>query len=59
VMLQPSEGVISVARSGHSVPIAGAGGSAPAQGASTLFWIVSLVIGVAVGALGYVIVLQL
>jgi serine/threonine-protein kinase len=58
VMLQPSEGVISVARSGHAVPIAGAGSSAP-QGASTLFWIVSLVIGVAVGALGYVIVLQL
>jgi eukaryotic-like serine/threonine-protein kinase len=57
VMLQPSEGVISVARSGHAVPIAGSG--SPQQGASTLFWIVSLVIGIAVGALGYVIVLQL
>ena len=35
-------------------------GTGPAaQGASTLFWIVSLVIGVAVGALAYVIVLQL
>ena len=57
VMLQPSEGVVSVARSGHAVP---AVGNSPApQGATTLFWIVSLVIGVAVGALGYVIVLQL
>jgi hypothetical protein len=57
VMLQPSEGVVSMARSGHALPPAGSG--AIPQGASTLFWIVSLVIGVAVGALGYVIVLQL
>jgi hypothetical protein len=57
VMLQPSEGVISVARTGQAVQPAG--GGATQQGASTLFWIVSLVIGVAVGALGYVIVLQL
>ena len=57
VMLQPSEGVVSVARSGHAVQPAG--GSTAQQGASTVFWIVSLVIGVAVGALGYVIVLQL
>jgi hypothetical protein len=57
VMLQPSEGVISVARTGQAVQPAGTG--AVQQGASTLFWIVSLVIGVAVGALGYVIVLQL
>ena len=39
-------------------------GTAPAtgviqQGASTLFWIVSLFIGVAIGALAYVVVLQL
>jgi serine/threonine-protein kinase len=66
VMLQPSEGVVSVAMSGHqSVQPAGMAPSqsmsAPAavQGASTLFWIVSLVIGVAVGALAYVVVLQL
>jgi serine/threonine-protein kinase len=50
VMLQPSEGVVSIARGGQ---VAAAGG------ASTLFWIVSLTIGVAVGVLGYVIVLQL
>jgi hypothetical protein len=52
VMLPTSEGVVSVARSGP------APGGAP-QGASTLFWIVSLVVGVAVGALAYAIVLQL
>jgi hypothetical protein len=57
VMLQPSEGVVSVARTGQAVQPAGTG--AVQQGASTLFWIVSLVIGVAVGALGYVVVLQL
>jgi hypothetical protein len=50
VMLQPSEGVVSIARGGQVA----AGG-----GASTLFWIVSLTIGVAVGVLGYVIVLQM
>jgi hypothetical protein len=48
---------VSVARTGHAVPQVG--GGAIQQGASTLFWIVSLVIGVAVGALAYVIVLQL
>ncbi len=57
VMLQPSEGVVSVARTGQAVQPAGTG--MIEQGATTLFWIVSLVIGVAVGALGYVIVLQL
>ena len=57
VMLAPSEGVVSVARTGHAVPPVGSG--ANQQGASTLFWIVSLVLGVAVGALAYVIVLQL
>jgi eukaryotic-like serine/threonine-protein kinase len=57
VMLQPSEGVVSVARTGQAVQPAGTGPIQ--QGASTLFWIVSLVIGVAVGALAYVIVLQL
>jgi hypothetical protein len=57
VMLQGSEGVVSVARTGQAVQPAGTG--AVEQGASTLFWIVSLVIGVAVGALAYVIVLQL
>jgi eukaryotic-like serine/threonine-protein kinase len=58
VMLQPSEGVVSVARSGHAVQAATGPIAAP-QGASTLFWIVSLLTGIAVGVLGYVIVLQL
>ncbi|HET9621397.1 MAG TPA: hypothetical protein VFP84_08535, partial [Kofleriaceae bacterium] len=70
VMLQPSEGVVSVAMSGQqqvqpagmspsqSMGMPGPGPGA-VQGASTLFWIVSLVIGVAVGALAYVVVLQL
>jgi hypothetical protein len=60
VMLQPSEGVVSVARTpGQAVPAAGPMGLGIQQGASTVFWIVSLLIGVAVGALAYVIVLQL
>jgi len=60
VMLQPSEGVVSVARAGG--PLAAAGGpmtSAIAQGASTLFWIVCLTTGVAVGVIAYLIVCQL
>ena len=59
VMLQPSDGVISVARTpAQAVQPAGTTGMVE-QGASTLFWIVSLVIGIALGVLGYVIVLQL
>ena len=57
VMLQPSEGVVSVARTGHAVQPAGA--KLMTEGASTAFWIVSLFIGLAVGVLAYVIVLQL
>jgi hypothetical protein len=57
MMLQPSEGVVSVARTGQAVQAASTGASQ--QGASTLFWIMSLVIGVAVGVFGYIIVLQL
>jgi hypothetical protein len=48
VMLQSSEGVVSIAR----------GQVAPPTGASTAFWIVSLLVGVALGVLAYVIVLQ-
>jgi len=62
VMLQPSEGVVSVARAGGAVPNAGgpmAAGTSVQQGASTLYWIVCLVMGIAVGVLGYVIVLHL
>ena len=57
VMLQPSEGVVSVARTGQAVQPAGTG--MIQQGASTLFWIVSLMIGVMVGVGAYLIVRQL
>jgi serine/threonine-protein kinase len=55
VMLPPSEGVVSVARAGFA-PQAGMGRLQ--EGASTLYWIVCLFIGVAVGVLGYLIVLH-
>jgi serine/threonine-protein kinase len=48
VMLQPSEGVVSIARGGQVAP----------QGASTAFWIVSLLVGVGLGVLGYVIAIN-
>ena len=57
VLLQPSEGVVSVARTGQAVQPVGTG--MMQQGATTAFWIVSLFIGLAVGVLAYVIVLQL
>jgi hypothetical protein len=59
MMLQPSEGVVSVARTGGAVQAAVGGAPAAVQGASTLYWIVCLVVGIAVGVLGYVIVLQM
>ncbi|MBA3394161.1 MAG: protein kinase [Deltaproteobacteria bacterium] len=59
MMLQPSEGVVSVARTGQAVQPVGSTGGMMQQGASTAFWIVSLIIGIAVGALAYVVVLQL
>jgi hypothetical protein len=63
VMLQPSEGVVSVARAGGAVAAAVPGmpmpGGMAQQGASTLFWIVSLATGVAVGVIAYLIVCQL
>ena len=62
VMLQPSEGVVSAARGAG--PIAAAAGGAPMvgavqTGASTMFWIVSLLSGVAIGVIAYLIVCQL
>jgi tRNA A-37 threonylcarbamoyl transferase component Bud32 len=55
MMLQPSEGVVSVARSGHAVQAA----AGPiVEGASTLYWIVCLFTGIAVGVLAYVVYLQ-
>jgi hypothetical protein len=54
MMLQPTEGIVSVARIGGAVQPAGTG--AFQEGASPLFWAVSLAVGVAVGALAYAIV---
>ncbi len=54
MLLQPSEGIVSVARTGHAVQPAG--GSMIQQGATPLFWAISLLVGVAVGALMYAIV---
>ncbi|MEO8701100.1 MAG: serine/threonine-protein kinase [Kofleriaceae bacterium] len=60
IALQSTEGIVSMARTGGAVQPAGTGPiTVQQQGASTLFWIVSLIIGIAVGALAYVIVLQL
>jgi eukaryotic-like serine/threonine-protein kinase len=59
IALQSSEGIVSMARTGGAVQPAGTGAITVQQGASTLFWIVSLFIGIAIGALAYVIVLQL
>ncbi len=56
VALQPSEGVVSIARTGQ--PLQAVGTGPVQQGASALFWIVSLVVGIGVGVLAYVIVLQ-
>jgi hypothetical protein len=62
VMLQPSDGVVSVARTGQALqPAAGPtteSGPAVQQGASALFWIMSMIIGIGLGVLAYVIVLQ-
>jgi serine/threonine-protein kinase len=56
VMLQTSEGVVSVARTGGQLPAAA---GPVTQGASTLYWIVCLVAGVLVGVLAYVLVRHL
>jgi eukaryotic-like serine/threonine-protein kinase len=58
IALQSTEGIVSIARTGGQA-VQPMGTGAIQQGASTLFWIVSLVIGIAVGALAYVVVLQL
>jgi len=45
-MLQPTDGIVSVAqRGGAAIPSSAMQGSQVSQGASTLFWIVSLMIG--------------
>src|SRR5262245_17226244 len=54
VLIQPSEGVVSMTQRGGQGLQAGV-----VQGASTLYWIVCLMIGIALGVLAYVIVLQM
>jgi len=57
VMLQPTDGIVSVAaRQGGPIP--NTPGAQPPEGASALFWAMSLMIGIAIGVLAYVIVLQ-
>jgi eukaryotic-like serine/threonine-protein kinase len=58
MMLQPSEGIVSVATTGRPVPAAPTGAS-EAAGASVAFWLVSMVSGVAVGALAFAVVYSL
>ena len=58
VLLQPSEGVVSVAqRGGQALQVAAMGQIV--QGASALYWVVCLTLGIAAGVLAYVIVLQM
>ncbi|HSK04998.1 MAG TPA: hypothetical protein VK932_27305, partial [Kofleriaceae bacterium] len=57
MLLQPSEGIVSVARTGHAVQPLGTG--MIQQGATPLFWAISLSVGVAVGAIAYAIVAAL
>jgi serine/threonine-protein kinase len=52
VLLQPTDGIVSVARSAMPPPVQ------TNDGASPLFWAVSLIIGIALGVVAYVIVLQ-
>ena len=56
VMIKPSEGIVSVAQKGPLPAVAGEGG---AEGASTAFWIVSMLVGIGVGVLAYVVMLQM
>ena len=56
MMLQNTEGVVSFAGPAGAAPGVA---QAPSSGASTGFWIGSLLAGAAFGALAYVIVLQL
>ncbi len=58
VLLQPTDGIVSVARQsgGPAMPNTGAGRAT--DGATPLFWAVSLIVGIAIGVVAYVIVLQ-
>ncbi len=60
VMLQPSEGVVSVAqRASGAIAARSEPTGMVVQGASTIFWILSIVVGIGIGVLGYVVVLHL
>ena len=58
VLLQPSEGVVSVAQRGGQALQAAPNPGQFVQGASTLYWIVCLMMGIAIGVLAYVVYLQ-
>jgi hypothetical protein len=57
VLLQPTDGIVSVAQQRGAMPQTGPtrGGD---TGATPLFWAVSLIVGIAIGVVAYVIVLQ-
>lgn len=62
MMLQNSEGIVSFAQSGGSAPVSIAAdetGAIDTSGAGAMFWVVCLMMGVAVGVGAYVLVLQL
>ncbi|HEY3802458.1 MAG TPA: serine/threonine-protein kinase [Kofleriaceae bacterium] len=56
VMLQPTDGIVSVAQQRGAMPQPGP--SRSDGGATPLFWAVSLIVGIAIGVVAYVIVLQ-
>jgi hypothetical protein len=59
VMLQASEGVVSVARSGGNLSPIGNQIATAVRGASATYWIICLLVGIAVGVGGYLVVLEL
>ncbi|MNC95440.1 hypothetical protein D3C83_125590 [compost metagenome] len=54
MMIQDSEGISSIANRGPLMPATEA-----SSGASGMFWVMSIIIGVALGAVGYIVALQL
>jgi eukaryotic-like serine/threonine-protein kinase len=58
VMLQPTDGIVSVARQSGAVSQSGMRAPGSDTGATPLFWVVSLLVGIAIGVVAYVIVLQ-
>lgn len=67
ILLQPSDGIVSVAKAGSPIAVAQAPqmfGQAPvarphSTGASMAFWIICLLCGVGLGALAFVIMRQM